>query len=105
MNAGGYRMSGGSLGYTFRHLEDCIDRIEASKNPLHRVFAQHIRLVAKAMHDLEWELSGDYSPGIADKSISIAMGKNCPNDLLEAVKKDLEIAMKQAYEVLQKLKP
>lgn len=31
--------------------------------PERRAFAKHLKLVAKALHDIEWVESGDYGPG------------------------------------------
>ena len=54
-------MSGGSMNYLYSKLE-----YEASfreYTPERRAFAKHLKLVAKALHDIEWVDSGDYGPG------------------------------------------
>lgn len=54
-------MSGGSMNYLYSKLE-----YEASfraDTPERRAFAKHLKLVAKALHDIEWVDSGDYGPG------------------------------------------
>lgn len=57
-------MSGGALDYKCYTIEDLANMIEEQSNdPLHREFAAHLKMCAKAAHALEWVLSGDYSPG------------------------------------------
>jgi hypothetical protein len=58
-------MSGGSYNYAYSHVDDVAGAIESrhTDSPLHLAFAAHLRLVAKAMHDIEWVDSYDYGPG------------------------------------------
>lgn len=58
-------MSGGSYNYAYRHIEEMAESIEnSSKNDALRLaFAKHLRLIAKACHDIEWVDSGDYGQG------------------------------------------
>lgn len=63
-------MSGGSLNYLYQKVEEAVDLLEnewaGMGHPLEEsieVLAGHLKLVAKAMHDMEWVLSGDYGPG------------------------------------------
>jgi len=63
-------MSGGSLNYAFSIVNDTASEVLArAKTPLHRAFAKHISDVAKALHDFEWMLSGDYGPGDEEAAI------------------------------------
>jgi len=63
-------MSGGALDYAYSKVEEAADRILTNNpNKLHKEFAEHLKLVAKALHDLEWEYSSDYSPGDANEAI------------------------------------
>lgn len=53
-------MSGGSYNYVYRQIED----IEINCNtPQRKAFADHLKKVAKAMHDIEWVDSMDYGEG------------------------------------------
>jgi len=58
-------MSGGSMDYLYRHVEDAF--ISESEHPeanaLRAAFRAHLELVAKALHDIEWVDSYDYGPG------------------------------------------
>ena len=54
-------MSGGSMNYLYSKLE--LDANFCENTPERRAFAKHLKLVAKAMHDIEWVDSGDYGPG------------------------------------------
>lgn len=69
-------MSGGSMNYLYRRVEDAADNIETGRDydlyddytprpvdPKRLAFAAHLRLVAKALHDIEWVDSGDCVPG------------------------------------------
>lgn len=60
-------MSGGSMNYLYIRLEDEAD---FAKNTVERkAFAEHLKRVAKALHDIEWVDSNDYSPGDENESI------------------------------------
>lgn len=57
-------MSGGSLNYVYHQVEDAAHSVSIrAKTPLHRAFAAHLMKVSKALHDIEWLFSDDYSPG------------------------------------------
>jgi hypothetical protein len=57
-------MSGGALDYACYRVRDMADAVEAqATTALHRAFADHLRKVETALHDLEWVWSGDTSPG------------------------------------------
>lgn len=56
-------MSGGSLDYLYSRVNDAADLIAYSGEPLRCAFAEHLRKVAKALHDIEWVMSCDYGPG------------------------------------------
>jgi len=67
-------MSGGSYDYAYHRVNDVADTVEVrlveaerdpSSNALaeRRWFVEHLRLVAKAMRDVELVDSSDYSPG------------------------------------------
>ena len=54
-------MSGGSMNYLYSKLE--YEANFREDTPERRAFAKHLKLVAKALHDIEWVESGDYGPG------------------------------------------
>lgn len=69
-------MSGGSMDYAYRRVERaCEDLAEVNEDsgrmayvdpaamPLRAWLVAHLEVVAKALHDIEWADSGDYSPG------------------------------------------
>lgn len=73
-------MSGGSLDYFYSRVTDIADTIDyRSSEPLHRSFSAHLRKVSTALHDLEWMLSCDTSPG--DEKAAI-MAVISPGDIL-----------------------
>ena len=65
-------MSGGSMNYIYSKLE--YEAIFTADTPERRAFAQHLKLVAKALHDIEWVDSGDYGPGDENKAIRDCLG-------------------------------
>lgn len=69
-------MSGGSLDYVYARVREAADSIRrrTDSTTLHKAFAEHLDCVADALHDLEWEQSGDYGDGDADEAIRAAMG-------------------------------
>ena len=60
-------MSGGSMNYLYSKLE--YDATFREDTPERKAFAKHLKLVAKALHDIEWVESGDYGPGDDIKAI------------------------------------
>ena len=57
-------MSGGSLNYAYSQVESiAYDLLRRGETNLHRAFAAHLMKCAKALHDVEWVFSCDYSPG------------------------------------------
>ena len=56
-------MSGGALDYIQYKLDDAADTIRRSrpKDALLMAFAKHIDEIGIALHDIEWDLSGDSS--------------------------------------------
>lgn len=75
-------MSGGSLNYLYRMLEDAEFELDT---PERRAFAKHLEKVAKALHDIEWVDSGDYSPGQESASIRKCLAKG---DVVETLIKE-----------------
>lgn len=59
-------MSGGSMDYLCHKVEDAEFDLTT---PLRVRFAAHLKLVAKALHDIEWVDSADYGPGDEDEAI------------------------------------
>jgi hypothetical protein len=59
-------MSGGSMEYIYLRLE----QVTFEQNtPLRKQFAAHLKLVAKALHDIEWVDSADYALGDEEEAI------------------------------------
>lgn len=69
-------MSGGSYDYLYTKIEDVADSLLSRKGeaPIRRAFAEHLKLVAKALHDIEWVDSGDYGGGDDVDAIRAALG-------------------------------
>jgi Mg/Co/Ni transporter MgtE len=81
-------MSGGSWDYCYHKIDEMADKMSCQKEPLRRAFGEHLRNVAKAMHDVEWVDSCDTSPGDERAAIELVLGKNAKALELEIVKAD-----------------
>lgn len=96
-------MSGGSHDYAYNRVADmanCLDHL--GQSPLRRAFAEHLRLVSKAMHDVEWVDSCDYSPGGDDDAIRAVLGAAAPLLELAVLIKDAEAARAALDEALKR---
>ncbi len=65
-------MSGGSMNYLYSKLE--YEATFVADSPERRAFARHLKLVATALHDIEWVDSGDYGPGDENAAIRACLG-------------------------------
>jgi hypothetical protein len=65
-------MSGGSMNYLYSKLE--YDATFNLDTPERRAFRKHLERVAKALHDIEWVDSGDYSLGEENEAIRACLG-------------------------------
>ena len=91
-------MSGGSLDYVCYKVDDAIDNIEKRATTVLQIaFAAHLKDVSKALHDLEWVFSGDYSEGQEVESLRKVINKEME---LKAATEQAEFALKQLKDVL-----
>lgn len=80
-------MSGGSYDYAYFKVGGMAERLKESTVALRRVFAAHLKMVAEAMHDIEWVDSCDYSDGDELKAIKKCLGERAKTlELAELVK-------------------
>lgn len=85
-------MSGGSYDYVYSRVEEAAAEVD-QRHPtsmLHRAFATHLRLVAVALHDIEWTDSGDYGAGGDVAAITAALGGNADAAVLAEVRRQLD---------------
>lgn len=54
-------MSGGSWDYFCFRCDDVAEKLCNDASPLRRAFGEHMKLIAHAMHEIEWVDSGDKS--------------------------------------------
>lgn len=100
-------MSGGSLDYVYQRVENAADEIASRGTTAeHKAFAAHLRLVAKALHDLEWVWSSDYGRGDENAAImALITPKNVLDYALAAAAeshRELERAIKLAGDMMGK---
>lgn len=62
-------MSGGSWDYLCYKVADAANQLVKSKCPRRKSFGHHLRLVAEALHDIEWVDSCDLGEGDEIKNI------------------------------------
>lgn len=90
-------MSGGSYDYAYYKVQDMAQSLaNKTQTPLRRAFAKHLKLVAEAMHDIEWVDSGDCGPGDEEQAIRAVLG-----DKTRAL--ELDILIEEAKELIEKL--
>jgi len=68
-------MSGGAWDYAYLQVDDIVDRLETSKDPLRRALGEALRPFIAALRDIEWVDSGDYSRGREHDAIRAALGE------------------------------
>ena len=84
-------MSGGHYDYACYTVSVFADMLLPEANtPLRMAFLKHLRKVEKAMHDIEWVDSGDYTPGDEDAAIKEALGENWKELSVEAAIEKLD---------------
>ena len=67
-------MSGGSYNYAYERVAEMAEELwHTDTDPLRRKFRDHLRLVAKAMHDVEWVDSCDYGEGDEREAIEACL--------------------------------
>lgn len=69
-------MSGGSMNYLYSKVLHCADF--PLDTPERQEFAKHLKLVAQALHDIEWVDSGDYGPGDENAAIRACLRPEQP---------------------------
>ena len=79
-------MSGGSMDYLYRRVEDATvyNSTHPGANALRGAFRAHLLLVAKALHDIEWVDSGDYGPGRECDAIHACFAADFASAVLDA---------------------
>lgn len=90
-------MSGGSWDYFCFKAEDVADRLCTEKSPLRRALGQHMRLIAHAMHEIEWVDSSDKSSPADTDAIKAVF-----EDLAES--KEMEVLLADARETIDAMK-
>lgn len=84
-------MSGGSMNYLYSKLE--YDANFDMDTPERRAFAKHLKLVAKALHDIEWVDSGDYGPGGDTEAIRACLSSGATlNETVQAADRGSELS-------------
>ena len=90
-------MSGGSWDYLYHQIEDAADRLSSESMPLRRALGAHMKLIAQAMHKIEWVDSCDCGPGDEIEAIKEVFG-----ELAEI--KEIEILLSDGRQVIDALK-
>lgn len=99
-------MSGGSYDYAYRSFEDLAERVEARavgqpNEALRLALADHLRKLAKALHDLEWVDSCDYGAGREDATIREIIS---PQDEIGAAVRRAEVVAENLAKTIERAK-
>jgi hypothetical protein len=97
-------MSGGSYDYAYSKVQDMAERLAESKDPLRRAFADHLKLVADAMQNIEWVDSGDYISGDEIDPIKKVLGGRTEDIVLKYRIIEADEALCKLAAALQKAK-
>tara|TARA_B110001452_G_scaffold13737_1_gene11328 strand:- start:109 stop:399 length:291 start_codon:yes stop_codon:yes gene_type:complete len=82
-------MSGGSLDYLCYKVGEVADQLTGKNNTtLQRAFGEHLKKVEKALHDVEWVLSGNYGTGDDEKAIKEVLQDSTDQKVLAILKSD-----------------
>lgn len=92
-------MSGGSYNYLYDKINAAADNITNRNNSYHREkFSNLLRLVADAMHNIEWVDSCDYGPGDENAAIEA-----CFQSFTSAESHELFLKKADIYNKIQEL--
>ena len=95
-------MSGGSYDYLYSKVEDVANRLsDISETPLRRAFAEHLQLVASALHDIEWVDSGDMGKDGDVDAIRAVLGNSANAQELSVLLADFERLADKVKEVIK----
>ena len=94
-------MSGGSYDYEYSKVQDIAERLCEQKPAIRRAFGKHLKLVAAAMHDIEWVDSCDTSPGDEIAAIEKVLGKNAKAAQMSILKEDAEKLIEQLKKAIE----
>ena len=83
-------MSGGSMNYFYHQVEQEARELLKSSNPLRRAFGKHLMDVSKALHDIEWVDSGDYSDDQEEEIIKTVLGNHWKELTIEGALEQIE---------------
>ncbi len=88
-------MSGGSYDYAYYKVDEFASalRTEGPQGALREAFRQHLRLVSKAMHAVEWVDSCDWAEGGEVEDIKAVLKEGA----------ELEVCISRAQDVLDEL--
>lgn len=92
-------MSGGSMNYLYSRIE--MDATFAENTPERRAFSRHLKLVAKALHDIEWVDSSDYSHGDENQAIRACLSYEF---ILETTIADAQVMLEQLRSEIENAK-
>ncbi|WP_407059078.1 hypothetical protein ACKZDW_13285 [Ralstonia syzygii subsp. celebesensis] len=96
-------MSGGSLDYVYMRVEDTADTLRVcAKTPLHRAFSTHLSLVAKALRDVEWVLSGDSAAGSEEAAVNACLPQHAVLEQLLGEARAAKAALEQEISALER---
>ena len=85
--------------YLYLKVGDAADNLRLSNIPVRRAFGKHLKLVARALHDIEWVDSADCIEGDEVPAIVAALGVG----LNEIALRELTEDAKRIHEALGNL--
>lgn len=99
-------MSGGSLDYASHKLDDIAQAVHLlghrHNKPEWRAVGTQLLLLSKALHDIGWVASGDYSEGAERKAIEAALNPGFETKIMAELLKDAEKARDAINDVIMR---
>lgn len=89
-------MSGGSWDYCYMQLEEPIEKLLGSNKPERQLLGKHLKVIQKALRNIEWTDSGDTAPGSEIEAIKEVFGEPFSQTMLKSL-------TKEAYELIKEL--
>ena len=89
-------MSGGSMGYLYSKI-DCEANFHRN-TPQRKAFAAHLVKVTKALHDIEWVDSCDYTAGDENEAIMACIERS---DVVEAAVESARAVMAELADAIK----
>ena len=96
-------MSGGSWDYLYFKIEEAADQLKHEKCEYRRAFADLMKKVSVAMHDIEWVDSCDKGEGDEIEAIKTALGDEAEKMATQKLIEDADSVIERLTKAVSRL--